>query len=199
MSNPYLPPSFDPKQFQDQVYAAPPPGHVGAGGYGWVSQVRVVSVLNCVQGGLEICVGLFFVGIGFAAPFILELDAANNPGAKPMPAEARWIMPLVYGGLGSPVLLAGLLRIYAGIQNYRFRGRILGITSYILGMASIFVCYCAPTGIAVLIYGLIVQLNPAVVAAFEMGKQGMTGDAILASFASPYFPPPPAGNPPAQA
>jgi hypothetical protein len=49
-------------------------------------------------------------------------------------------------------------------------------------------CYCAPTSIGVLVYGLIVYFNPAVVAAFELGKRGLRGDAILASFAAPQQP-----------
>jgi hypothetical protein len=59
-------------------------------------------------------------------------------------------------------------------------------------MISMITCYCTPTSIAILVYGLIVYLNPAVAAAFEMGKKGMTGDQILASFAG-Y---PPASYPP---
>ena len=80
-------------------------------------------------------------------------------------------------------MIAGLLRLYAGIQNFRFRGRTLGIISFSVGLFSMLGCYCAPTSIGVFVYGLIVYLNPAVKAAFEMGEQGMNGDQILASFA----------------
>ena len=98
-----------------------------------------------------------------------------------------WVLGVIYLGLGAPILLAGVLRIFAGVQNFRFRGRTLGIISMIAGMASMLTCYCAPTGIGVLIYGLIVYMNPAVAAAFAMGQQGASGSEILAAF-MPYWP-----------
>ena len=93
-------------------------------------------------------------------------------------------MPVIYIAMGSPVLLGGILRIYAGYQNYQYRSRTLGIVSLVLGMTSVLSCYCAPTAIAVLVYGLIIYLNPAVMAAFEMGRQGKSGDEILTAFTS---------------
>lgn len=84
----------------------------------------------------------------------------------------------------------------AGIQNFRYRRRVLGIVSQVCGLASMFGCYCGPTSIMLLIYGLIVYLNPAVQAAFEMGDKGTPTDAILASFL-PY-PPRQYGQPPFQ-
>lgn len=191
MSNPYQPPAFDPKQFQDAPYGAYGTQPTVSGGFGWVSQVRIVAILNSVQGGLELVMGLGLVGVAIAVPYFIAAERAAGRGGG-QPAEMEWILPLAYGGLGSVFLLAGIVRIYAGIQNFRYRGRILGIVSFCLGLVSMLGCYCAPTAIGVLIYGLIVYLNPAVTAAFEMGAQGMKGDAILASFAAPqpYQPPP---------
>lgn len=197
MSNPYQSPAFDPKQFQDQPAYMPQPQT----GFGWVSQVRIVAILNCVQGGLECAMGLMVMSMaGVISYFVrMEKDNPNGPPGGP-PPEMEWIFPIVYLVIGSLVLLAGILRIYAGVQNYRFRDRILGIVSLVLGLVSFIGCYCGPTGIAVLVYGLIIYLNPAVVAAFEMGKSGLKGDAILGSFApqrpmpmqpGPLEPPPP--------
>lgn len=192
MSNPYQPPSFDPKQFQDAPYMPAPAANSG---FGWVSQVRIVAILNCVQGGLEIPLGLMLLGAAAFVPYLIQMEKANNPGAAGggPPPEFEWILPAAYGSIGTLLLAAGILRIYAGIQNFRFRGRVLGIVSFCLGLVSMMGCYCTPTSIALLVYGLIVYLNPAVIAAFEMGKQGMTGDAILASFSGyrPMQPPPP--------
>jgi len=193
MSNPHLPPSFDPKHFQDQAYA-PPPNYAAYGGYGWVSQIRVVAVLNCVQGGLEVFLGLTLVAVGFGVPYLIEMEAASNPNAQPPPPEMKWVLTIVYGGLGGLLLIAGLLRFYAGIRNFFFRGRVLGIVSFSTGMISMFACYCAPTSIAMLVYGLVVYLNPAVKAAFEMGEQGMSVDQILPSFAAPNYAAPPPGQ-----
>lgn len=184
MSNPYQPPSFDPKYFADAPLAPQP-----ASGFGWVSQVRVVAILNIVQGALELPMGLVLVGAAIVMPYFFASEKAA--GRSEMPAEVEWVLPVVYSTIGIPILLSGCLRIYAGIQNFRFRGRILGIVSFALGLVSMMGCYCAPTSIAVLVYGLVVYLNPAVVAAFEMGKQGNPGNSILASFAMDRHPSPP--------
>ena len=93
--------------------------------------------------------------------------------------------------MGAPVLISGILRIVAGYQNYQFKGRMLGFVSFILGMSSMLSCYCAPTAIGVLVYGLIIYLNPAVTAAFQMAREGRTGNEILAAF-TPFAPAAPA-------
>jgi hypothetical protein len=70
----------------------------------------------------------------------------------------------------------------------------------VIGMGSVLSCYCAPTGIALLVYGLIVYLNPAVKLAFEMGAQGIPASQILATFVpfrgGPPMPPPGTWQPP---
>ena len=184
MSNPYQSPSYDPKHFQDAPYQP----MAGANDYGWVSQVRIVAVLNAVQGGFEIPIGLMYIGAAFFIPAMMRMDQGNNPnfrnGNGP-PEEVGWILFGVYLAMGLPVLLVGILRIWAGVSNYRFRGRMLGLVSLVVGLVSLFSCYCAPTGVAILIYGLIVMLNPAVKMAFEMGDRGMPASQILASFV-PY-------------
>ena len=179
MSNPYQPPGYDPKQFQDQPYAPMP---VVDSGYGYVSQVRVVAILNCVQGGLEIAIGLMLVAVAIIIPVMMGMEELDPNGQLP-PEEMRWFVGGLYGVMGGVPLIAGLLRLYAGIQNFRFRGRTLGLVSFFVGLASMMACYCAPTSIGIMVYGLIVYLNPAVKQAFDMGQQGMTGDQILASFA----------------
>ncbi len=199
MSNPYQSPSFDPKHFQDYSTPFPPPPNTG---FGWVQQVRVVAILNCVQGGLECLLGGFAIVGGTFMSIAMQMEQnrgvdQNGPG---------WIVGAIYGAFGAIVLLAGLLRFYTGWQNFRYRKRVLGIVSFVCGLVSMLACYCAPTGIAMLIYGLIVYLHPAVKAAFEMGEKGLAGDAIINSFlpyppqqfgqAPPYGPPPTYGQPP---
>ena len=193
MSNPYLSPSFDPKQFQD--YSTPFPPQQNAG-FGWVQQIRVVAILNCVQGGLECLMGMIVAGMGIFVSLMLQADR-NNPGFRNNngpPAGMEWVIGGVYLVIGLAVLLGGGLRFYAGLQNFRYRKRVLGIVSLVCGLVSMIGCYCAPTGIAMLIYGLIVYLNPAVQAAFEMGDKGVPPDAIINSFL-PY-PPQQYGQPP---
>jgi hypothetical protein len=198
MSNPYQSPAFDPKQFHDSPFQAP----VGVNDYGWVSQVRIVAILNGVQGALEIPMGLMYVGMAFFIPAIFEMGAANQPpGAAGPPPEMLTFMTVLYLVMGIPVLLAGALRIVAAWSNFHYRGRTLGILSMVLGMGSALSCYCAPTGIALLVYGLIVYLNPAVKMAFAMGAEGIPAGQILATFVpfrgGPPLPAPGTWQPPA--
>ena len=181
MSNPYQPPGYDPKQFQDQPYMPMP---VMDTGQGYVNQVRVVAILNCVQGGLEMAIGLMLVAVAIIMPIVIGMDQQDRQG-NPPPPEMKLFIGGLYGVMGGLPLIAGLLRIVAGIANFRFRGRTMGLISFFVGLVSMMVCYCAPTSIAVLVYGLIIYLNPAVKAAFDMGQQGMSGDQILASFMVP--------------
>ena len=196
MSNPYQSPAFDPKQFQDQpVYAT-----AAASDYGWVNQVRIFAILNAVQGILEIPMGCLTTGMGAALPAMIRMGNANKPGGEPLNASDEtmlWVLSLVYLGIGLPVLTSGILRLIAGWQNYRFKGRTLGMVSIILGLGTMFSCYCAPTAVGLLVYGLIIFVNPAVKAAFEMARQGRSPEQILAAF-NPYQPTfyPPAGSSP---
>lgn len=181
--NPYSSPPFDPKQFQDQ------PAYAGsaASDAGWVSQVRVFSIFNGIQGALEIPMGLILVGMGVLLPALTQIEEfkKGQNGQEPPPAEFLWFFGIIYFVIGIPVLACGILRIVAAFRNYRFKGRTLGVVSIIAGLCSMLSCYCAPTAVGLLVYGLILFLNPAVKAAFQMVEQGQTVAQVLAAF-SPY-------------
>jgi len=181
MNNPYQSPAFDSKQFQDQPAFVPP----GAQDSSWVGQVRIFAILNAVQGVLEIPMGMFTTGMALLFPALIQMDKARNPNAGPQPEEFMWFVSAIYLAIGIPVLASGILRVVAAIRNYSFKGRTLGIVSICAGLGSMLSCYCAPTAIGLLVYGLILFLNPAVKMAFEMARQGQTADRILAAF-SPY-------------
>src|ERR1051326_4700476 len=193
MINPYQTPAFDAKQFQDQ------PGYMpaAAANFGWVSQVRTFAILNIVQGVLEVPLGVFLTGLATMFPVLIKMDQAKNAnGAQDEPGMI-WMVSGIYFVIGIPVLVCGILRIVAGVKNYRFRGRTLSLISIIAGAASVMTCYCAPTSLGLLVYGLTLHLNPAVKMAFEMGRQGKTADQILAAFTlyQPGYYPPPFGPP----
>jgi hypothetical protein len=181
-TNPYQPPAFDPKQFQDQPAHAPP----GSYDAGWVRQVRIFAILNAVQGLLEIPIGLMTGGIGVLFPVMLQMEEVQKQkgGPEEVPEGLFWAMSAIYLAIGIPVLICGALRLVAAYRNYYFQGRTLGIVSICAGAASILTCNCAPTAIGLMVYGLILFLNPAVKIAFEMARQGHTADQILAAFST---------------
>lgn len=185
MTNPYASPSFNQNESPEsnRQWDTVPSG--------LVSQVRVVAILNAVQGGLELMMGLFLIGMAAVIPMMMMSEDFRPPNAGKQGADPEsmfWFMLALYIGMGAGGLLAGILRLVATFKNFRYRSRTLGIVSLTVGMLSVSTCYCMPTGLAILIYGLIVFLNPSVRMAFEMAEQGEPVDKILYEFSS-YRPP----------
>jgi len=182
--------------FSDNPYATPPmtgdvpaigpyPVAPGATGRGMTRHVPVVSILMMVQGGLEILAGLGLVGMGVFMMVMMRMEEFRDRGAGPpdMPPEALgWLMLAMYGGMGLIALLAGGLHLFAGLRNYRFRSRTLGFVALAGGLVTMFTCYCAPSAIALGVYGLITYMSAEVAQAFAMGEAGKTREEILASF-----------------
>jgi len=129
----------------------------------FVKQVPVIGILTMVQGGLELLMGLFLLGMAGVMTFVMLAD--QGPGQPPV--EAAWIIGGVYGVLGLGVLGLGSLRLYAGYCVFKFQRRLLAIITNCLGFGTLITCYCAPTALGIGIYGLIVLLQPAVIAEFE--------------------------------
>jgi hypothetical protein len=146
---------------------------------GLVGHVRVVAILMMVQAGLEL---LTAAGYGAMAAFmpVMFRQMENEPGMSHQPGI--WIIPLVYGGIAAVALVSGVLHLVAGLRNYRFRGRTLGIVALACGMASVLTCYCLPTTVALGVYGLIVYLNHEASEAFRMGEDGRKPAEIVATF-----------------
>jgi hypothetical protein len=179
--NPYASPSLQASKGPVGQYAPLP----RSPGRGMVGHVQVVAILMIVQGALEALMGFGLVAMGgfFPAMMQMEMDRGNAGQQPPIPAEAMsWMMLVIYGGLGLLVLIAAGLHIFAGIRNYQFRGRILGLVALGGGMVTVLTCYCAPTAIGLGVYGLITYLNPEVAQAFAMGEAKRSKDDILAAF-----------------
>src|SRR3954452_1900231 len=129
MFNPYQTPAFDPRQFQDQ-----PAGQAAGYSSNWVSHIRIFSVLNAVQGILETLTGLGASAIGVLMPFLSrmkDVQDANADGQMP-PEQFLWIAGAIYLAIGVVALTSGILRIVAGVQNYRLKNRVLGLASIIV-------------------------------------------------------------------
>jgi hypothetical protein len=181
MSNPYASPE-----------SMPGPNDSGSdrtqgrtlGDVGMVRQVVVVAILMIVQGSLEVVVGIFLLVMAAVMPGVLMNQPGAFGGQGPGAPDAKTIATIataMYAGMGAVALAVGALKIFAGIRNLKYRGRILGIVALVSGVASMLTCYCLPTGLALLIYGLIVHLNADVARAFQLGQEGYTPDQIKAS------------------
>jgi uncharacterized membrane protein HdeD (DUF308 family) len=86
----------------------------------------------------------------------------------------NWREPLslvaVYGYVTAPALLAaGVLKLVASVRNRRFHGRGIGFVALGSCFVSLATCYCAPTAMLLLVYGVFVYVNPSVARAFAAG------------------------------
>jgi hypothetical protein len=135
-------------------------------------QVTTVAILLIVQGvidlttGLTLCVVALYVATGRTG---LQLEMF------PLPPQ---IGVLVFGPL---LTAAGLLKLVAGIRNYSCRGHLLGILALASSLVSAVLCYCAPTSLILMTWGLILYRRPEVERAFLMGRQGLSREWIRAS------------------
>ena len=175
------PPYGNPQEGYPGGGYPPPPGGYPGGGYpplpprrsGYVGQVTVVSILMIVQGSLVSLIGLFLMILG---PAMFALSGAGHQSD-----DERIISGVggaVYLLFGGALVAAGGLNIVAGIKNLKYRSRTLGIAALAIGGLAILTCYCAPTAIGLMIYGLIIYLNQDVSRAFQMGEQGASPDQI---------------------
>jgi hypothetical protein len=173
--------------FTDDPYPSPPTGppqppkwsinfseaaaHAAGADRGLIGHVPIIALLLIGQGISEICFGLFgfaFMAFVFWGP---EKELAGMRG-----------IGLLFAGISVPCLIIGVLRIVAGVFNYHYRRRGLGITALACGLFTLITGYCAPTAIALAIYGLIVYVNEPVIMAFQMGDSGRPRAEIRSAY-----------------
>ncbi|QEG42275.1 hypothetical protein [Roseimaritima ulvae] len=158
-----------------------------------VQQMMPYGILMMVNGGLFALLGLFMVAMPALALTMAEGGDLDD--------QETMIIIAVYGGMGLLMLIGAALQLWGGWRAIHFRGMawvIVGIASAAMGSLT---CYCAPTGIALGIWGLILLLNPDIQHAFRMGKTE-SRDKIMQHFSyrgDQWTPPPgspPPGSPP---
>ena len=145
---------------------------------GRAKQIPVVAILLIVQGALELLMGGFYLISGGIVATIMarQPPPAGNPN---LPFSPVWFMGGMYAVMGFGALAVAALKIFAGWRNYSFRGRTWGVAALVSGMASLVTCYCFPTALLLMIYGLIVYLSADAAWAFSMGDQGLSRDQVL--------------------
>jgi hypothetical protein len=149
---------------------------------GLVSHVRAVAILMLIQGALELVAGFGFGVMAVVMPQVIARDMRHAANPPHLPPHFSWIFTAEFGVMAAAALVPAMLHIVAGLQNYRFRGRTLGIVALAAGMATFFTCFCLPTAIALGVYGLIVYLNASVSEAFCMGEAGCSSNEVLITF-----------------
>jgi hypothetical protein len=126
-------------------------------------RIRWVANGLTVQGGLELLVAF--------ALLMGAMDSDTKAPANPYESVAF--------GIGPYVLLAGgALKTFAASRNRRFRSRGIGVAALWSGLPTALVWVCAPTGVALLVFGIIVYADPTSREAFELAGKGAGPEEI---------------------
>ncbi len=143
-------------------------------------QIRVIAVLLIVHGLMLMLMGVFLIGLAFLFPTMMAAQpgAMRQQAGGPPPEQLKIILIVVYGGMGVAGLVPGVLQVVAGSYNLFAKKRMLGIVALAVGTVSVGTCYCAPTAIALFVYGLIIYLHDTSKQAFALQEQGYSWQEI---------------------
>ncbi len=180
MSEPIPPSPSNPYVVSAASTAAPAPDPQVPHYSSILPQVPVYSILLMVHGGLVLLLGLALGGFAAVIPIGLSFEEGGN-GAE-MDDQDRMMMYVVaigYGVMAAGTIVIALVQFWAGWRGYRFRNRVLAFCGVGAAFLSSLSCYCAPTGIALGIWGLILLLNPDIKHAFELAEDGMSRQQIM--------------------
>jgi hypothetical protein len=137
-----------------------------------VGQVQTVAILMIVNGSLVSLMGLLYIVLG-PAMFALMRMVPKSP--QPTSTPDTMIMTIVsvyYVAMGIAVLTVGILNVIAGVRCLNFRGRVFALVALFGNVLPMFTCYCLPTCLGMMIYGLIVFFQADVAYAFTAVKAG---------------------------
>jgi hypothetical protein len=179
--NPHAPNPYAVGADQNTFGAQPPASEELQQGI--LSQIRVVAIMLIVHGSMLLLAGIFFLIMAAFLPGIItssqQVQAAPANQNGPTPEQLSKLLTGTYLVMGLAAFLPGLLQLVAGIRNLYPKGRTLGIIALFSGLLSVASCYCAPTSLGLLVYGLIIYFNPTAVRAFELGNKGVKLDQML--------------------
>lgn len=137
---------------------------------GKVPHVQWLAVVTMVHGAMLLAFGALLVvyggvlGVYLARVQTTRADAPDGDVVAAVVAVAVFLM-----AVGQ--LLPGVLQILAGWYAREFRHRIFALVALASGLLSVVGCYCLPTSIALLVWGLVVLFDDAVVRRFEVGPK----------------------------
>ena len=75
------------------------------------------------------------------------------------------------------VFVLALLKVVAGIRNFGYRNRVLGILALASSPLNVFTCFCFPSGLVILVYGLVVYCHREASRAFASRRRADSAPA----------------------
>lgn len=119
-----------------------------------VNQLPIFAILLAVHGGLVVALSAVLVA------FSISLFASGP--TSPFGDEILNLVVLGLLGWGAVQLVPGVLQLWAGVRLFRWEGRPLALVSLWTGLLTFSLCYCFPTAVVALVWGLRSLNNPMV-------------------------------------
>lgn len=138
----------------------------------FVSQVPALGIVMMIHGAMILSLGIFLVVYG--AFFAAAAYDTPNPLAGPAEVIAQLVVSSMVG-IGLLQFLPGVLQIVAGWRARTYHSRGFAIAALVAGLLAMITCYCAPTSIAMLVWGLVVLLGKDVAARFASEEASEMG------------------------
>ncbi|MGF1469116.1 MAG: hypothetical protein ACFCGT_23570 [Sandaracinaceae bacterium] len=128
-------------------------------------QVTFYGVVLMVHGGMLLTAAV--MGAFFTVAFAISLARVEGPDAEVL-GGPPWVVLGVAGVATLLHALVGAAQAYGGYRLYRLEGRAWALVGSLLGPVTLVGCYCFPTSLGVLIWGLLVLLRADVVRRFRV-------------------------------
>jgi len=134
--------------------------HLAGGRF--VNHVPILGIVMIVHGLLMGGMGLYLLVFGgFFAQSLAESPPADAPD-DPLGA----VMVGAFSVIGVAHLLPAALQVWAGVRLRSFRSRALALTVLALGLLTVLGCYCSPSSLGLLTWGVVVLTRDDVSARF---------------------------------
>jgi hypothetical protein len=128
----------------------------------FVGQVPMLGTVMIVHGVLVGGLGLYLLVFG---GFFAQ-SVATTPASTTSVDAIDAVMVGAFSVIGLVHMVPGVLQVWAGVQLRAFRSRGLALAGLGAGLVTVLGCYCSPTSIAMLVWGLIVLMHEDVRARF---------------------------------
>jgi hypothetical protein len=139
-------------------------------------QQKIVAVLLIIHGFLGIVVGIIYA----ISAMFMSVIIARGGGWGPDPVDAKTRVTITSGVMAACGLIPGVLQLVAGFMNLWLKGYTTGLIAIGSSLAMVVACYCAPSALILLVYGLVIYLLPTTRRAFALAQQGLDFDTIWA-------------------
>jgi|GEM_PF-5848295 len=137
--------------------------------------IRLIAVLLVLNG----LACLAMAAVLLVGPLLDSVEWLPSPEDAGQPSVSPWPALILFGFLSMTMLSIGSLQIAAGLRTFWFRGYWLGIAGLCSCLLSILSCYCIVTSWPLMLYGLLIYLQPSSRRIFAFRSAGWTTDQLL--------------------